>query len=86
MLSGLLNPDRYSSERRPPEQCWTISGDNLLISVSPIEFTRTRADIPDWLLDDAASASGQIALNRKFTQDFLDRPVQRPHRWMWWQR
>lgn len=86
MLTGLLSPDRYSSERRPPEQCWTISGENLLVSVSPIEFTRTRADIPDWLLDDAASASGQIALNRQFTQDFLDRRIKRPYRWMWWQR
>ena len=26
MLAGLLSPDRYSPERRPPEQCWTISG------------------------------------------------------------
>ena len=86
MLAGLLSPDRYSPERRPPEQCWTISGDNLLVSVSPIEFTRTRADIPDWLLDDAASASGQLALNRDLAQGFLGRPIRRPRRWTWWQR
>ena len=86
ILSGLLGPDRYSPDRRPPEQCWTVSGDSLLVAVAPIEFTRTRADIPDWLLDDTASASGQIALNRKLTEDFLGHPVRGPRRWTWWRR
>ena len=86
ILAGLLGPDRYSAERRPKEQCWTISGDNLLVAVAPIEFTRTRADIPDWLLDDTASASGQLALNRRLTEDFLGSPVRRPRRWAWWRR
>ena len=86
ILAGLLGPDRYSPDRRPPEHCWTVSGDSLLVAVAPIEFTRTRADIPDWLLDDTASASGQIALNRKLTEDFLGRPVRRPRRWTWWRR
>ena len=86
ILAGLLGPDRYSPERRPPEQCWTVSGDNLIVAVAPIEFTRTRSDIPDWLLDDTGSASGQIALNRKLTEDFLGRPLRRPRRWAWWRR
>lgn len=86
ILAGLLGPDRYSPERRPPEKCWTVSGDNLLVAVAPIEFTRTRSDIPDRLLDDTASASGQIALNRKLTEDFLGRPVRRYRRWAWWRR
>ena len=86
ILAGLLGPDRYSPDRRPPEHCWTVSGDSLLVAVAPIEFTRTRADIPDWLLDDTASASGQLALNRKLTEDFLGRPVRRPRRWTWWRR
>ena len=86
ILAALLSPERYSSERRPPEQCWTVVGDNLLVAVAPIEFTRTRADIPDWLLDDTASASGQIALNRKLTEDFLGSPLRRSRRWGWWRR
>ncbi len=86
LLAGLLGPDRYSSERRPPEHCWTTSGDLLLVAVSPIEFTRTRADVPDWLVDDTGSASGRIALNRKLTEDFLGRPIRRPGRWGWWRR
>ena len=86
ILAALLSPERYSPERRPPEQCWTVAGDNVLVAVAPIEFTRTRTDIPDWLLDDTASASGQIALNRKLTGDFLGSPVRRPRRWGWWRR
>ena len=83
ILDGLLGADRYSAQHRPPEQCWTLSGNVLLVAVSPIEFTRTRADIPDWLLDDTASASGRIALNRKLTEDFLGRTIRRPRRWPW---
>ena len=85
ILAGLLGPHRYSADRRPPEQCWTRIGNSLLVSVAPFEFTRTRADIPDWLIDDAASASGQISLNLKLTEDFLGHPVRRPRRWPWFQ-
>ena len=86
ILAGLLSPERFSPERRPPEQCWTVAGENVLLAVSPIEFGRTRADIPDWLLDDTGSASGQIALNRKLTEEFLGTAVRRPRRWGWWGR
>ena len=82
-LRNLLGPDRYHSARRPPEGCWSLSGNNILVSVSAIGFTRTRADIPDWLLDDTASASGQITLDRKLTEDFLGRRVRAPRRWPW---
>ncbi|MDE0292555.1 MAG: hypothetical protein OXI93_00050, partial [Bryobacterales bacterium] len=81
---SLLGKERYSAERRPPEQCWTATGDRITVAVSPIEFNRIRADIPDWLLDDTASASGQIALNRKLTEEFLNRSVRAPKRWAWW--
>ena len=74
LLAALLSPERYSPERRPPEQCWTVAGENVLVAVAPIEFSRTRADIPDWLLDDTASASGQIALNRKLTGGLPGKP------------
>ena len=81
-LSTLLEPARYSRAHRPPEGCWSIVGDKVIVSVASIEFARTRADIPDWLLDDAGSASGKIALIRELTEDFLGRSV-RPR---WWRR
>ena len=40
-----------------------------------MEFSRIKADIPDWLLDDTGSSTGQIALNRKLTEDFLGRTI-----------
>ena len=86
LLANLLGTERYSPERRPPEQCWTVAGDALVVAVAPIEFARTRADIPDWLLDDTATTSGQIALNRQLTEEFLGRRVRPPRRWAWWRR
>lgn len=86
MIAALLSPERYSPERRPPVQYWTVAGENVLVAIAPIEFSHTRADIPDWLLDDTASASGQIALNRKLTEDFLGNPVRGPRHWRWWWR
>ena len=84
VLDSLLAEERYSAERRPPEQCWTVSGDRITVSVASMGFTRTKADVPDWLLDDTASTSGQIVLNRKDTEDFLKRAVRPPSRWRRW--
>lgn len=86
LLRSLLGPDRYDASRRPPEGCWNLSGNRILVGVSAMEFTRTRADIPDWLLDDTASSSGQITLNRKLTEDFLRRRIRAPRRWFWQRR
>ena len=86
LLGSLLGPDRYDASRRPPEGCWNLSGNRILVGVSAMEFTRTRADIPDWLLDDTASSSGQIALDRKLTEDFLRRRIRAPRRWFWQRR
>ena len=83
LLGNLLGADRYHSSRRPPEGCWSLSGHRILVAVSAIEFTRTRTDIPDWLLDDTASSSGQIALDRNLTEDFLRRRIRAPRRWFW---
>ena len=86
VLDALLADERYSAERRPPEQCWTVTGERISVGVASMEFSRTKADIPDWLLDDTASASGLIALDRKLTEQFLQRRVRRPARWRnWWQ-
>ena len=86
LLDGLLGPGRYHVARRPPEGCWSLSGNSILVGVSAIEFSRTRADVPDWLLDDTASSSGQIVLDRKLTEDFLRRRVRAPRRWFWQRR
>ena len=82
-LSNLLGADRHHAGRRPPEGCWTLSGNRILVSVSAFEFSRTRADIPDWLLDDTASSAGQITLDRKLTEDFLGARIGTPRRWPW---
>ena len=83
LLNNILHGDRYDAARRPPEGCWTTSGERIVIGVAPMEANRTRADIPDWLLDDGGSASGQITLNREYTEEFLNRPVRAPR---WWRR
>ena len=81
-LEGLLSPSRNSTARRPAEGCWSIAGDKVIVAVASIEFTRIRADIPDWLLDDAGSSAGKIVLNRGLTESFIGRRL-RPSRWPW---
>ena len=81
-LEGLLESSRHSSARRPAEGCWSIVGDKVIVAVASIEFARTRADIPDWLLDDAGSSAGKIVLNRDYTESFIGRRL-RPNRWPW---
>jgi len=82
VLNGLLNVDRYSKERRPPEGCWTISGASILVTVPTLGFSRALSDIPDWILDDTGSSSGQIALKRQLLENFLGREVKAPRRWL----
>ena len=62
--------------------CWTNSGDQLIIAVEPITSRQTKADIPDWILDDTASVSDQIVLKRDVLEQFIDRKVH--HRRGWW--
>ena len=82
VLNGLLNSDRYSKNRRPPEGCWTISGNSIIVTVPTLGFSRALSDIPDWILDDTGSSSGQIALRRGLLEDFLGRPVKSPRHWL----
>ena len=82
VLNGLLNSDRYSKSRRPPEGCWTISGDSIILTVPTLGFSRALSDVPDWILDDTGSSSGQIALRRGLLEEFLGRPVKPPRRWL----
>ena len=52
------------------------------MSVPTFGFSRALSDIPDWILDDTGSSSGQIALRRELLEDFLGKPVKAPHRWL----
>jgi hypothetical protein len=82
VLNNLLNSDRYSSAQRPPENCWTISGNSVLVTVPPMGFSRAVADIPDWILDDTGSSAGQISLRRGLLEDFLGKQIKPPRRWL----
>lgn len=83
VLENLLHPDKFTRERRPESGSWTISGNLIIVGVDSMAMSRTKADIStDWLLDDTANVSGQIAMNLKLTEDFLGRSVRRPRRWL----
>ena len=80
-LTQLIHKDKYSSERKLPEGCWTITGDNIFVSVPIMQSSRVLIDIPDWIVNDTASIAGQIVLQKGLTEDFLGEPVKRPFRW-----
>lgn len=84
VLNSLLHPDKFSGERKPATGSWTVSGDTVIIAVDMMGASRTRSDIPDWILDDTASVSDQIALKRDLLEDFLERRVRSPRRFLFW--
>ncbi len=84
VLENLLHRDKYTGERRPQVGSWTISGESVVMAIDPMNAQRTKADIPDWILDDTASVSDQIVLKRDVLEQFLARRV-RPRRF-WWHR
>ena len=82
VLENLLHRDKYTRDRRPQLGSWTISGDLAIISVEPITSRQTKADIPDWILDDTASVSDQIVLKLDVLEQFLARRIS-PRRPLW---
>ena len=84
VLNSLLHPDKFSGERKPATGSWTVSGDTVVIAVDMMGASRTRSDIPDWILDDTASVSDQIALKRDLLEEFLDRRIRPPRRFLFW--
>lgn len=80
-LESLLSPEARSRARKPPEGFWTVSGDNVLVSVPVMGARAIKDDIPDWILDDTASVAGLIALNKAETEAFLGEALRRPRRW-----
>ena len=82
VLDNLLHPDKYSSERKPTAGSWTISGNAVIIAGDIMASSRIKSDIPDWILDDTASVSDQIALKRDPLEAFLGKRVRPPRRWL----
>ena len=80
VLENLLHRDKFSKERRPAVGSWAISGNLVIVGVESITARQTRADIPDWILDDTASVSDQIAMKRDLLEDFLGQKVAPPRR------
>lgn len=80
-LKQLLNPARYSGERKPPEGAWTSDSDKLVLSVPIMGATQLKSEIPDWVIDDTASTAGQIVLDKNLTEEFLNEEVRVPRRW-----
>ena len=56
----------------------------MIIAVDMMGASRTKSDIPDWILDDTASVSDQIALKRELLEEFLGRFVRSPRRLLFW--
>ena len=83
VLENLLSRDKFTRERKPAEGTWTVSGDMVLIGTGQMGAARTRGEVPDWILDDAASVSNQIGLKRDEVEDFLGRKLPRRH-WLPW--
>ena len=81
VLMGLLSEDRYTKERHPPTGQWTLSGTHVLIGVDTRSLRDLREDIPNWVIDDAASVSDQIVLDHQELEEFLKSPVSKPTRW-----
>ena len=82
VLLGLLSADRYTKERHPPTGQWTLSGRHVLIGVDTRSLRDLREDIPNWVIDDAASVSDQIVLDHEELEEFLKSPVRKPNRWL----
>ena len=77
ILRGLLSRDRYTRDSHPSVGQWTLSGDNLLIGVDARSLREMRDEVPNWIMDDAASVSDQIVLDRRLTEDFIGESISR---------
>ncbi len=82
ILENLIHPDKYTRDRVPPAGAWTISGNMVIVGVEQMAHRRTREDIPDWILEDTASVSGQLAMKRDLLEEFLTRRVRRTRKFL----
>ena len=71
LLENLISKDRYSKRRNPPESCWSLRDNQVVVNAGTQELRSLRTDIPDWILDDTSSVAGLLTLKRKELEDFL---------------
>ena len=55
----------------------------VLIGTGQMGAARIRSEIPDWVLDDAASVANQIGLKRSEVEEFLGRKLLK-RKWFPW--
>ena len=55
----------------------------MLIGVDTRSLRDMRDDIPNWVIDDAASVSDQIVLDHREIEEILKSPVRKPSRWFY---
>ncbi len=71
VLTSLLHSDKRSKGRQPVTGEWTAVGNSVIVGIEPMSANRVKADIPDWILDDTASVSNQIVMDKETLEDFL---------------
>ena len=71
LLQNLISKERFSKRRNPPESCWSLRDNQVVVNAGIQELRSLRTDIPDWILDDTSSVAGLLTLKRKELEDFL---------------
>ena len=70
-LRALTYKERFSKRRNPPESCWSLRENQVVVNAGNQELRSLRTDIPDWILDDTSSVAGLLTLKRRELEDFL---------------
>ncbi len=71
LLENLISKERYSKRRTPPESCWALRENQVVVNAGAQELRSLRTDIPDWILDETSSVAGLLTLKRRELEDFL---------------
>ena len=71
LLENLVSKERFSKRRNPPESCWALRENQVVVNAGIQELRSLRTDIPDWILEDTSSVAGLLTLKRKELEDFL---------------
>ena len=86
VMRNMLHRDNYTSDRRPSEGRWTLSGDLVIYGVPVMGSRQIRDDIPAWILEETATVPGQLAMKLEAVEGF-EIPVWRPRKpWQFWRR
>jgi len=71
LLENLVSKERFSKRRNPPESCWALRENQVVVNAGTQELRSLRTDVPDWILDDTSSVAGLLTLKRRELEDFL---------------